>query len=337
MQIVTKFMHGAWIVVLIIPLIIMLLKWIHRHYEQFTAEIAYTGHAPLMFMHHTVLVPISGITKPVAGALVYATTISEDVRAVFVEVDPSATERLVTAMELVGYRRRSPIVIPSPYRSVLKPLTRVREWACWTRRIRTWSPLLWSLRLLPRRWSEYLLHNRTSWFIRTAFLFRPNVVVTAVPYALGRTARIMDLLGYDAHLDEAPVPPRSLTTTERPSQPIGTPVHPRGRNRASSQLIPNSSPSEATTVTMTRPPAFRTALTSTPSPSAAIAAMVSTVAAERVIAIAPSGMPPSDRTIASRKKPTMNQGTSPSRTDRPRRRAAADTAEGRGRGQQGRA
>ena len=93
-QIVTKFTYGAWIVVLIIPVIIFVLRRIHRHYEHFAREVAYTGQAPLMFLHHTVVVPVNGITKPAAGALVYATTISEDVRAVYVEVDPDTSADL---------------------------------------------------------------------------------------------------------------------------------------------------------------------------------------------------------------------------------------------------
>src|SRR5919108_99568 len=83
-----------WIVVLIIPLFVWLLRAIHRHYARFAAEVKYTGQAPIMFLHHTVVVPVNGITKATAGALVYATAISEDVRAVFVEVDPAATTHL---------------------------------------------------------------------------------------------------------------------------------------------------------------------------------------------------------------------------------------------------
>ena len=196
-QVGTKFTHGAWIVVLIIPLIILLLKWIHRHYAQFTAEVAYTGHAPLMFLHHTVLVPISNITKPVAGALVYATTISEDVRAVYVEVDPAATARLVDAWQQwdIGVEL---VVLPSPYRSILRPLTEYVN--AITDRGDADLVTVVVPEILPRRWSEYLLHNRTSWFIRTVFLFRPNVVVTTVPYVLGQRPA-SDRLSQAAPLD----------------------------------------------------------------------------------------------------------------------------------------
>ena len=63
-QVVTKFTTGAWIVVVIIPLIILMLRKIHGHYATFREETAYTGHAPLMFLHHTVVVAVNGITSP---------------------------------------------------------------------------------------------------------------------------------------------------------------------------------------------------------------------------------------------------------------------------------
>jgi amino acid transporter len=198
-QVTTKFTHGAWIVVVIIPLIILMLRKIHQHYESFAAEIRYTGHAPLMFMHHTVVVPVNGITKPTAGALVYATTISEDVRAVYVEVDPAASQRLECAWAEwdIGVDL---IVLPSPYRSVLRPL------AEYVKKIvdESESDLVTVVvpEIVPHRWWEHLLHNKTALFIRTLFLFRPNVVVTSVPYLLGHSARIRDRITMERDSEE---------------------------------------------------------------------------------------------------------------------------------------
>jgi hypothetical protein len=56
--------------------------------------------------------------------------------------------------------------------------------------------------VVPRRWWEHLLHNKTALYIRTAFLFRPNVVVIAVPFLIGRSYRLRDLIDYDEMLDE---------------------------------------------------------------------------------------------------------------------------------------
>jgi amino acid transporter len=198
-QVVTKFTHGAWIVALIIPLIIVVLRRIHRHYENFAREVAYTGQSPLMFLHHTVVVPVNGITKPAAGALVYATTISEDVRAVYVAVDPEVSERLRHGWEEwdIGVALT---VLESPYRSIMRPLVAyVNDLV-----ERGHADLVTIVvpEIVPRSWSGHLLHNKTALFIRTAFLFRPNVVVTTVPYLIGRAPRLRDLATHDGAVAE---------------------------------------------------------------------------------------------------------------------------------------
>jgi amino acid transporter len=198
-QVVTKFMHGAWIVVLVIPLIILVLRRIHQHYERFTREVAYNGQAPFMFLHHTVLVPVNGITKPAAGALVYATTISEDVRAIYVEVDPDTSAELQRrwAEWDIGVEL---VVVPSPFRSILKPLVEYVNGLI----DRGEADLVTLVvpEIVPRSWLGHLLHNKTALFIRTAFLFRPNVVVTAVPYLIGRAVRLRDRISHDELLDQ---------------------------------------------------------------------------------------------------------------------------------------
>ena len=203
-QVVTKFEAGGWIVVVLVPLIIWMLVGIHRHYETFTREIAFKGQAPLLFLHHTVVVPVGAITKASAGALVYATAISEDVRAAYIEVDPAVTARFCDqwADWDIGVELE---VLPSPYRSVLRPLVDyvnnlLNEGQ--TDLITVVVP-----EVVPHRWWEHLLHNKTALYIRTAFLFRPNVVVTSVPYLLGRAGRLRDVLERDGDLDEISVAP----------------------------------------------------------------------------------------------------------------------------------
>lgn len=197
-QVVTKFTTGAWIVVLIIPLIILLLRKIHSHYTHFIEEIKFTGQSSILPLHHTVLVPVNGINKASAGALVYATTISDDVRALYIEVEPNATAQMLANWEQwdIGIDIK---VIKSPYRSVLRPLVRYVD------RLRMNGPgELVSIvvpEIVPHRWWEHLLHNKTALYIRTAFLFKPNVVVIAVPYQLGRAHKIRDLLDHDESLD----------------------------------------------------------------------------------------------------------------------------------------
>ena len=199
LQIVTKFIEGAWIVVLIIPLIIVLLRKIHRHYVQFASEIRFTGQSPITPLHHTVVVPVNGITKASAGALVYATTISDEVVAVYVEVDERVTARMRADWDEwdIGVPL---VVIPSPYRSVLRPLVEYVE----SLRMVTPGELVTVVvpEIVPKKWWEHLLHNKTALYIRTAFLFKPNVVVTTVPFLLGHAYRLRDLIEHDDQIEE---------------------------------------------------------------------------------------------------------------------------------------
>ena len=183
-QVVTKFTSGGWIVVLLIPAIIWMLVAIHRHYARFVEAIRFTGQSPIAPLHHTVVVPVNGITSATAGALVYATTIAADVRAVYVEVDARETPRMRAEWEAwdIGVEL---VVLPSPYRSVLRPLV------AYVDSLGMQAPgelvTVVTPEIVPERWWEHLLHNKTALYIRTAFLFRPNVVVIAVPFLLGRS------------------------------------------------------------------------------------------------------------------------------------------------------
>ncbi|HXB24399.1 MAG TPA: APC family permease [Gemmatimonadaceae bacterium] len=198
-QVWTKFTTGAWIVVLIIPALVGMLIAIHRHYVRFAEAIKFDGRSVIQPLRHVVVVPINGISKATAGALVYATTISTDVRAVYVEVDPKSTEAVRKEWEQwdIGVDL---VVVPSPYRSIIRPLVKyVDELRCDTvgELVSVVVP-----EIVPKHWWEHLLHNKTALYIRTAFLFRPNVVVVAVPFHLGKAARIRDLIHHDEMLDE---------------------------------------------------------------------------------------------------------------------------------------
>ncbi|HEX2778358.1 MAG TPA: APC family permease [Gemmatimonadaceae bacterium] len=193
-QIVTKFEEGGWIVCVIIPVIILVLVKIHAHYVSFARDIEFTGQSPIIPLHHTVVVPVNGITKATAGALVYATTISDEVVAAYVEIDKRATAEMQRRWEEwdIGIPL---VVLPSPYRSVLRPLVEYVE----NMRMVAPGELVTVVvpEIVPRRWWEHFLHNKTALYIRTAFMFKPNVVVVAVPYLVGHAYRLRDLIDYD--------------------------------------------------------------------------------------------------------------------------------------------
>jgi len=181
-QIVTKFHEGGWIVVLLIPALILLLHATHTHYRRFAIAVRFRGRSPITPHAHTVVVPMSSVNQATAAALVYATTMSRRVHVVHVEVDPTHTAAIEQEWDRwdIGFELE---VLPSPYRSVVQPLVAyVLE-----KRAELPGTLVTVVTpvLVPRHWWEQLLHNKTALMVRAALMFKPNVVVVAVPYFVG--------------------------------------------------------------------------------------------------------------------------------------------------------
>jgi len=181
-QVVTKFTQGGWIVVVLIPFFILLLQSINTHYRRFAIDVAFRGRSPILPTAHTVVVPVGSVNKAAAAALVYATTLSRNVHAVHIEVDPASTPKLQHEWDRwdIGYELE---VLTSPYRSIVRPL--VEYVTALQRETPGALVTIVTPELVPRHWWEHLLHNKTALYIRTALLFKPNVVVVAVPYLLG--------------------------------------------------------------------------------------------------------------------------------------------------------
>jgi hypothetical protein len=93
--VITKFLHGAWIVVLLIPLLVALFRKIHRHYLDIAAQLTTEGLQKLRPVQHEVIVPISGIHRGVLQAFEYAKTIANGhITALYINVDEEATQKL---------------------------------------------------------------------------------------------------------------------------------------------------------------------------------------------------------------------------------------------------
>jgi amino acid transporter len=180
---VTKTLEGAWIVLLLIPIIVTVFKATRRHYDHVASQLTLRGWAPAKRAHNTVVMPIGGLQRAVVEALRYAETLSDDVRAVYVDIDPKATEQIKADWATWG-GRVTLVVLPSPYRSVMQPLLAYIE------RLETERPSDYVTIILPEfvpaQWWQHLLHNQSALLIKGALLFRPNLVVTSVPFHLER-------------------------------------------------------------------------------------------------------------------------------------------------------
>src|SRR5262245_3944534 len=180
---VTKTLEGAWIVLLLIPIIVAFFKATHRHYDHVASELTLKGYEPQRRLHNTVLIPIGGLQRAVVEALRYAETLSDDVRAIYVDVNPASTDQLRRDWAVWGGRVNL-IVLPSPYRSLMEPLLEYIEQAAAEKSNDYVTVIL--PEFVPKRWWQHLLHNQTSLLIKGALLFRPNIVVTSVPYHLSK-------------------------------------------------------------------------------------------------------------------------------------------------------
>ena len=181
---ITRFTRGAWIVALLIPILVMIFLRIHRHYEFVAAHLSLERFgAPPHIRRHRVIVPIGGVHRGVLHALHYARTLSPDVTAVLVDVDPAETQKVVQKWEKWGDGVRLKI-LPSPYRSIIGPvleyLDHLEAESLPQDMITVVLP-----QFVPARWWENLLHNQTALLLRMALIFRRGTVVTDVPYHLG--------------------------------------------------------------------------------------------------------------------------------------------------------
>src|SRR5882724_2607123 len=180
--IVTKFMHGAWIVVVLIPLLVVLFLRIHRHYLEVAQQLSTEGLAGLRPIHHEVIVPISGIHRGVIAALEYAKSIApHHVTAVYVNLDDETTQKLREKWEQWGSGVNL-VVVASPYRSLLRPLLNYVDRVKRSSHGEVVTIVL--PEFVPARWWQNLLHNQNTLFLKGALLFKRGVVVTNVPYHL---------------------------------------------------------------------------------------------------------------------------------------------------------
>lgn len=180
--IATKFIHGAWIVVVVIPLLVFMFRAIHTHYVGVAKQLSTEGLGDLHPIKHMVIVPISGIHRGVVGALQYAKSIApEHVQAVYVDFDEEATIKLREKWERWG-AGVALVVLPSPYRELTRPL--LRYIARLERKGENDIVTVVLPEFVPAKWWQHLLHNQSSLMLKGALLFKKGVIVTSVPYHL---------------------------------------------------------------------------------------------------------------------------------------------------------
>src|SRR5258707_5957456 len=183
----TKFLEGAWIVVVLIPLLVLMFLSIHRHYQRVERERVTDIPIHPKDIHHRLIVPIAGLDRAAIQSLAYARSISSHVTAVHVAIDMNDADNVRDRWQqwqkhLTEDEETHLIIIESPYRSLTRPLLAYID------TVHELFPDDTLTVILPEfvvaHWWENLLHNQTAFRLKASLLFRPGIVVTSVPQHL---------------------------------------------------------------------------------------------------------------------------------------------------------
>jgi amino acid transporter len=178
-----KFTEGAWIVLVLIPILVATFFSIHRHYADVAEDLATETPTSPDELKPVVIVPIADLNGPALQSLALARTLSDQVIAVHISDDPTEIATLKAKWDAWG--DHVPLeVIESPYRSLVRPLLAYIDAVDRQRRDDTIVVVL--PEMVATRWWHQVLHNQTALRLKAALLFRPGTVVVNVPYHLRR-------------------------------------------------------------------------------------------------------------------------------------------------------
>jgi len=178
---ITKFHDGAWIILVVVPVLVFVFFRIHQHYKELARSLSLDHYgAPPAIRRHRVIVPISGVHRGTLAALDYARSLSADVTAVHISIDDVESERLRAKWERWGDGVRL-VILDSPYRMLLEPLLAYVEHIAAVRQPNEIITLVVPQFVPKHAWTN-LLHTQTAVLLRLALLFRRGIVVTDVPY-----------------------------------------------------------------------------------------------------------------------------------------------------------
>ena len=183
---ITKFLAGAWIAILLMLVLFVGMKGIRRHYDAVAVELESADWDGVLPSRTHSVVLVSKLHKPTLRALAYARATRPDrLEAVTVNVDDPDTRALVRAWE------NSDITVPlkvieSPYREITRPVLE------YVKRLRADAPRDVVMVFIPEyvvgRWWEQVLHNQSALRLKSRLLFQRGVIVASVPWQLESSA-----------------------------------------------------------------------------------------------------------------------------------------------------
>jgi len=181
---ITKFRDGAWIVLILTPVLIGIFMWIRRHYSTIATRLSLEkyGEPPPYNVRHRVIVPISNVHQGTLAALRYARMLSDDITAVHVSLEPEDTEKVRKKWERWGRGTRL-VILDSPYRLFLEPLLGYINEILSNRQANETITIVVP-HFVPSKKIHNALHMQTAEMLRKELLSTPGVVITEVPYQI---------------------------------------------------------------------------------------------------------------------------------------------------------
>lgn len=178
---IAKFTQGAWVVVLLIPVLIVIFFRIHHYYRDLASHLSLADFgAPTRVKRNRVLLLVSGVHRGVLHSLRYAASLSDDITAVYVATDPAEAENFKRRWDQWGNGVRL-VVIDSPYRQLIEPLIGYIVKMAADRQPQEMLTIVVP-HFVPTHWWQNFLHMNTAMILRTALLRQKNIVVMEIPY-----------------------------------------------------------------------------------------------------------------------------------------------------------
>ncbi|MED4226969.1 APC family permease [Neobacillus cucumis] len=179
---ITKFEEGAWIVVVITPLLLWLITKISKHYDNVAKQLKVELTEPIPTTETVIIVPVAGIHKVVLSTIAYAKALTPNVVAFYVAFSPEDAKKMEEKWEQWNPGVRL-VVVVSRYRTLIKPLVefigRVEHRYGKDKKLTVLLP-----QFITHKWWHRLLHNQSAFRIRALLLNRKDVVVSTVPFHL---------------------------------------------------------------------------------------------------------------------------------------------------------
>jgi amino acid transporter len=179
---ITKFQDGAYVVLILIPLLIWALWSVHGHYRRLAKELSLDnfGVIPPHTTRHRVIMPLSGVHQGTLSALRYARMLSDDVTAVHIVIEPEDAEKVRKKWETWGEGVRL-VVLDSPYRLFVEPLLEYISDLAEKRQPGETITVVVPEFVSDNRLSA-ALHTNTANILRDQLKLQHGIVITNVPY-----------------------------------------------------------------------------------------------------------------------------------------------------------